>query len=201
MYKGCWYICCGNESDVRQRKNHSLLTSHSGYPTLNTSKRSFDNRDHLATFEMALGFIDEPQMLTIVAGSKDEVLHFLARYRQWRILPHFVLNKMIIIIGKKRQSWGTFNILLGFVLSGIYKKKIGNQWFKDILIFTPPQSLPYAYNAWRYKRMNHLSKYNPLPCLLFRMMPGTRTISYLALAHILPTPLFVSFSLRGRHQG
>ena len=81
-------------------------------------------------------FIDELQMLAIITCGQNEVLHFLVRYSQWRVLARFILDKMIIIICKKGQGRGTFYILLGLVLSGIYEKKVRNQRLQNLLLLT-----------------------------------------------------------------
>ena len=54
-----------------------MLARHAGYPPLDSLEHTVDDLDRLAPLEMALRFGDKLQMLTLVAGGNDEVLHFL----------------------------------------------------------------------------------------------------------------------------
>ena len=69
-----------------------------GNPSFDTLKETINNLNDLATLEMALFFSDKLQMLAVVAGSDNKVLHFLAGNSQRRVLLVIVQLKMIIII-------------------------------------------------------------------------------------------------------
>jgi len=59
----------------------------------------------------------------------------------------------------------------------------------------------YKRNAWQYRQMFRLLQYSQKPYILCHKMHEKRTNFCYYLAHILPTPLSLSFWPRGWYQG